>query len=95
MAHLRILSTVANSQSITCEKTFYLSHALILSSNQMHAASETFDFSAPAENGERSANDMNYNDWAMQVIALANLILRVWEMRKPRRSNDEADPQDH
>jgi len=25
----------------------------------MHAASETFDLSAHAENGERSANDMN------------------------------------
>ena len=61
----------------------------------MHAASETFDFSAHAENEERSANDMNYNDWAMLGIALANLTLRVWEMRKPRRNNDEADPQDH
>lgn len=73
----------------------YLSHALILTSNQMHAASETFDFSAAAENGERSANDMNYSDWEMLVIALANLILRVWEMRKPRRNNDETDPKDH
>ena len=60
----------------------------------MHAASETFDFSALAENGERSANDMNYNDWAILVIALANLILRVWELRRARRKNDETDPED-
>jgi hypothetical protein len=38
---------------------------------------------------------MNYNDWVMLSIALANLTLRVWEMRKPRRNNDEADPDDH
>jgi len=38
---------------------------------------------------------MNNSDWAMFIIALANLTLRVWEMRKPRRNNDEADPQDH
>jgi hypothetical protein len=38
---------------------------------------------------------MNKSDWAMLGIALANLILRVWEMRKPRRKKDETDPQDH
>ena len=73
----------------------YLSHALILSSNQMHAASETFDFSAVAENEERSADDMNFRDWATLAVALANLILRVWEMRRTRRKNDETDPDDH
>ena len=73
----------------------YLSHALILNSTQMRAASDPFVHSAKAENGERSANEMNNSDWAMFIIALANLTLRVWEMRKPRRNNDEADPQDH
>ena len=38
---------------------------------------------------------MNKSDWAMLIIALANLTLRVWEMRKPRRNSDEADPEDH
>ena len=38
---------------------------------------------------------MNKSDWAMFIIALANLTLRVWEMRKPRRNSDEADPEDH
>ena len=61
----------------------------------MHAASDSFDLPTKAGNGERSANDMNYTDWAMLGIALANLTLRVWEMRKPSRNNDEADPQDH
>ena len=60
----------------------------------MHAASETFDFSAVAENEERSADEMNFRDWATLAVALANLILRVWEMRRPPRNNDEADPQD-
>ena len=76
-------------------KTFIASHALILSSNQMHAASETFDFSAVAENEERSADEMNFRDWATLTVALANLILRVWEMRRPHRKNDEIDPDDH
>ena len=31
----------------------------------------------------------------MLGIALANLMLRAWEMRKPRRNNDDVDPQDH
>jgi len=61
----------------------------------MHAASETFDFSAVAENEEGSADEMNFRDWATLTVALANLILRVWEMRRPRRNNDETDPQDH
>ena len=30
---------------------------------------------------------MNLNDCAMLIIAFANLILRVWEMRKERRRN--------
>lgn len=35
---------------------------------------------------------MELNDVAMLVIAIANLILRVWEMRKARRKNtDEPD----
>ena len=35
---------------------------------------------------------MKLNDIAMFVIAIANLILRVWEMRKARRKNtDEPD----
>ena len=61
----------------------------------MHAASEPFDLPTQAGTGERSANEMNKSDWAMLGIALANLILRVWEMRKSRRNNDETDPQDH
>ena len=39
---------------------------------------------------------MSLNDAAMLVIAIANLILRVWEMRKARRRNtdgpDQIDP---
>ena len=39
---------------------------------------------------------MSLNDVAMLVIATANLILRVWEMRKARRRNtdgpDQIDP---
>ena len=39
---------------------------------------------------------MSLNDVAMLVIAIANLILRVWEMRKARRRNtdgpDQIDP---
>ena len=35
---------------------------------------------------------MNLNDVAMLVIAIANLILRVWEMRRKRRAKpDETD----
>lgn len=61
----------------------------------MHAASETFDFSAVAENEKRRADEMNFRDWATLAIALANLILRVWEMRRPSRNDNEADPEDH
>ena len=32
---------------------------------------------------------MELNDVAMLVIAIANLILRVWEMRKGRRGDDD------
>ena len=32
---------------------------------------------------------MNLNDVAMLVIAIANLILRVWEMRKARRRDTD------
>ena len=60
----------------------------------MHAASETFDLSAVAETGERSANEMRTLDWATLVVALANLILRVWELRRARHKNDETDPED-
>ena len=39
---------------------------------------------------------MSLNDVAMLVIAIANLIPRVWEMRKARRRNtdgpDQIDP---
>ena len=37
---------------------------------------------------------MNFRDWATLAVALANLILRVWEMRRPHRKNDETDPED-
>jgi hypothetical protein len=38
---------------------------------------------------------MNLNDVAVLVIAIANLILRVWEMRKERRRNTgEPDQRD-
>ena len=36
---------------------------------------------------------MNLNDVAMLVIAIANLILRVWEMRKARRRNTDGPDQ--
>ena len=36
---------------------------------------------------------MNLNDVAMLVIAIANLILRVWEMRKDRRRNTDGPNQ--
>ena len=32
---------------------------------------------------------MEQNDIAMLIIAIANLILRVWEMRKARRRNTD------
>ncbi len=32
---------------------------------------------------------MNLNDVAILAIAIANLILRVWEMRKARRRNTD------
>ena len=38
---------------------------------------------------------MNLNDVAVLVIAIANLILREWEMRKERRRNTgEPDQRD-
>ena len=36
---------------------------------------------------------MNHNDVAMLVIATANLMLRVWEMRKTRRRNTDGPDQ--
>ena len=36
---------------------------------------------------------MNLNDVAMLVIAIANLILRVWEMRKARRRTTDGPDQ--
>ncbi len=36
---------------------------------------------------------MNHNDVAMLVIAIANLMLRVWEMRKTRRRNTDGPDQ--
>ena len=36
---------------------------------------------------------MELNDVAMLVIAIANLILRVWEMRKARRKNTDGPNQ--
>ena len=77
-----------------CNKN-YLSHALILSSNQMHAASETFDLSAVAETGERSANEMRTLDWVTLVVALADLVFRYVEMRRTRRGNGGPDLSDH
>ena len=77
-----------------CNKN-YLSHALILSSNQMHAASETFDLSAVAETGERSANEMRNLDWVTLIVALADLVLKYMEMRRARRDNDGPDRDDH
>jgi hypothetical protein len=39
---------------------------------------------------------MNLNDVAILVIAIADLILRVWEMRKGRRRNsDDPDQPDN
>jgi hypothetical protein len=32
---------------------------------------------------------MSLNDIAILIIAIADLILRVWEMRKGRRGNDD------
>jgi hypothetical protein len=37
---------------------------------------------------------MTFRDWATLAVAFANLILRVWEMRRARRENDETDPED-
>ena len=36
---------------------------------------------------------MELNDVAMIAIAIANLILRVWEMRKARRRNTDGPNQ--
>ena len=36
---------------------------------------------------------MEQNDIAMLIIAIANLILRVWEMRKGRRRNTDGPDQ--
>ena len=36
---------------------------------------------------------MELNDVAMLVIAIANLIRRVWEMRKARRKNTDGPNQ--
>ena len=60
----------------------------------MHAASEPFDLSAVAETGERSANEMRNLDWAMLIVALADLVLRYVKMRRARRENDGPDPAD-
>ncbi|ASY10426.1 hypothetical protein A1sIIB106_02365 [Candidatus Planktophila lacus] len=69
----------------------YLSHALILNSTQMRAASDPFVHSAKAENGERSANEMRATDWVTLVVALADLVFRYVEMRSARRNNDGPD----
>jgi hypothetical protein len=61
----------------------------------MHAASETFDLSAVAETGERSANEMKIFDWATLVVALADLVFRYVEMRRTRRKNDGPDLDNH
>ena len=57
----------------------------------MHAASETFDLSAVAETGERSANEMRALDWVTLVVALADLVFRYVEMRRTRRENGGPD----
>ena len=36
---------------------------------------------------------MNLNDVSMLVIAIANLIIRLWEMRKDRRSKSDGPNQ--
>jgi|GEM_PF-1812611 hypothetical protein len=36
---------------------------------------------------------MERNDVAMLVIAIANLIIRLWEMRKDRRRNTDGPDQ--
>ena len=36
---------------------------------------------------------MNLNDSAMLIIAFANLIIRLWEMRKARRRNTDGPDQ--
>ena len=36
---------------------------------------------------------MEQNDIAMLVIAIANLLLKVWEMRKTRRRNTDGPDQ--
>ena len=61
----------------------------------MHAASETFDLSAVAETGERSANEMRNSDWVTLVVALADLVFRYVEMRRTRRGNGGPDLSDH
>ena len=61
----------------------------------MHAASETFDLSAVAETGERSANEMRALDWVTLVVTLADLVFRYVEMRRTRRGNGGPDRSDH
>jgi len=51
------------------------------------------DFPTSVGNRERECKLMELNDVAMLVIATANLILRVWEMRKGRRRNTDGPDQ--
>ena len=51
------------------------------------------DFPTSVGNRERECKCMKLNDVAMFVIAIANLILRVWEMRKARRKNTDGPNQ--
>ena len=49
------------------------------------------DFPTRVGNRERKCKWMSLHDVAALVVAIANLILRVWEMRKDRRRNSD-DP---
>ena len=51
------------------------------------------DFPTPVGNRERKCKLMELNDVAMFVIAIANLIVRLWEMRKGRRRNTDGPDQ--
>jgi hypothetical protein len=51
------------------------------------------DFPALVGNRERECKWMELNDIAMLGIAIANLIIRLWEMRKARRRNTDGPDQ--
>ena len=50
------------------------------------------DFQTSVWNREKECKRMNLNDVVTLCVAIATLILRVWEMRKDRRARpDETD----